>query len=963
MTQSFVTVAIPFPANNRPAVIRLLQSLGNPLEKKVNEPDVKLLLDDTAIIHFISITALPAAENETTTHLVIEVTADGEAGPALRTLSAVLGATLLDIFRVAEVELGGRPLAKFLAKRRIKVGLGWFSEPGLNFGGTPGMSVVRIRQEADLAARIAGLLEVLPRSGSALAALESVRAALWDKAEKWAFVPEPAPILGPTPPALAGLLPVLGSAIATFLWPFLLLAILPLLSFLLRGVLPHWLSPIAGAAGFSTALWVGVIIVVAELMTGLAVYFRLRAREQSENGEDIPPEKDDVDAIMQRENYTFQNHMAAQSRMKPGVLRSFALRIGLWAAAMVGRYFSQPSFLGPTGVIHFARWVRIPKTDKLLFMSNYDGAWESYLENFIQEAHQGVSGIWSNTVGFPKTSNLFFDGASDGNRLRRWTRRQQYPSYFWYSAYPKLTLARIRLNAAIRQGIALATTEEEAADWLACFGSAPRPADELEVDEIPTLAFGGLRRLRHGAGLLLVLPDKDVARCREWLRKVAPVLSYGDHRIASSAHVLGYSASGLRKLGLTSAQMATFPVPFQDGMSAPWRARALGDQPETWSWGGSKNVVDAIMLVYAADPSELVQSIDSQCNEARQFGITVDRKFRFADVPDDGPMREAFGFIDGISQPVLRGAGRWTAAKYRDQLIEPGEIILGYRDGSGQLPPSPTVAASDDPENLLAARDPTLDRQRPDFSVPLPTGDRDLGQNGTFLVTRQLEQDKTAFSSFLKEAAEKLGREKRLPPGLELPPEEWIAAKMTGRWRKDGSSLVRHPDRPACCDLPRSYAGPPLEPDNAFRFATEDATGRRCPFGAHIRRANPRDSFASDPNTALDIANRHRILRVGRSYLPETGSENPGLLFLCLNSDIERQFEFVQQTWLLGPSFQGLEDELDPIIGGRGAKSLFTIPTREGPVRLKGLKDFVRVKGGGYFFVPGRRAVRFLSLA
>ena len=55
------------------------------------------------------------------------------------------------------------------------------------------------------------------------------------------------------------------------------------------------------------------------------------------------------------------------------------------------------------------------------------------------KAHDGVTGIWSNTVGFAKTEKLFQKGATDGDRLKRWTRRQQQPSLFWYSAYPTLT--------------------------------------------------------------------------------------------------------------------------------------------------------------------------------------------------------------------------------------------------------------------------------------------------------------------------------------------------------------------------------------------------------------------------------------------------------------------------------------------------------------------------------------------
>jgi hypothetical protein len=84
-------------------------------------------------------------------------------------------------------------------------------------------------------------------------------------------------------------------------------------------------------------------------------------------------------------------------------------------------------------------------------------------------------------------------------------------------------------------------------------------------------------------------------------------------------------------------------------------------------------------------------------------------------------------------------------------------------------------------------------------------------------------------------------------------------------------------------------------------------------------------------------------------------------MFMCLNVDIEHQFEFVQKTWLLGSSFQGLDAEVDPILGQRTESDVLTIPTPCGPLRVKGLKDFVTVKGSGYFFLPGRKAIRFLS--
>jgi deferrochelatase/peroxidase EfeB len=267
----------------------------------------------------------------------------------------------------------------------------------------------------------------------------------------------------------------------------------------------------------------------------------------------------------------------------------------------------------------------------------------------------------------------------------------------------------------------------------------------------------------------------------------------------------------------------------------------------------------------------------------------------------------------------------------RDPLhvVEPGEIVLGYPDNLGYVAPPPRH------------------------------NDRDLGKNGTFLVIRQLEQDTEAFRTFLDEKVEELKGDPKAP-ALDIPLREWIAAKMVGRW-KDGSSLVRHPARPAIA------SGAAKFPDNDFKFGAEDPDGLCCPFGAHVRRANPRESFDPGSDVQVGITNRHRIFRVGRSYSPRADAhkrlDKPGLIFMCVNSDIEGQFEFLQQNWILGPGFHGLRDEIDPAVGfrpNRNGGERFTIPTEKGPIRLRGLKDFVRVRGGAYLFMPARRTIDYI---
>jgi hypothetical protein len=83
---------------------------------------------------------------------------------------------------------------------------------------------------------------------------------------------------------------------------------------------------------------------------------------------------------------------------------------------------------------------------------------------------------------------------------------------------------------------------------------------------------------------------------------------------------------------------------------------------------------------------------------------------------------------------------------------------------------------------------------------------------------------------------------------------------------------------------------------------------------------------------------------------------------MCLNADIERQFEFIQQTWMNSPAFHGQARAPDPVAGPvEGARDTFTLASADGPYVLKNLETFVTVRNGGYFFMPGKAALRFLA--
>ena len=124
------------------------------------------------------------------------------------------------------------------------------------------------------------------------------------------------------------------------------------------------------------------------------------------------------------------------------------------------------------------------------------------------------------------------------------------PTRFWYNAYPKLTMAAIRTNREIRRGLTGAMTEDEAAAFLALFGSAARPAVKLVSSGIQSILFGGLGFMKHSRCLVFEeLPaNRDAAR--RWLEAVSPNIAYNDGRRLrrNAVVILGRGPRGLERL-------------------------------------------------------------------------------------------------------------------------------------------------------------------------------------------------------------------------------------------------------------------------------------------------------------------------------------------------------------------------------------------------------------------------------
>jgi hypothetical protein len=195
----------------------------------------------------------------------------------------------------------------------------------------------------------------------------------------------------------------------------------------------------------------------------LAVLRHKETHDRSMQESDADPGR--VQRLTELEDYIVQNHLASVTVVKPGVFRRVLLRAVLWGANLIARTSTHGS-LGGIRSIHYAHWALIDRGRRLLFLSNYDGSWESYLCDFIDKASRGLTGIWSNTVGFPVTEYLVLKGATDGDAFKRFARSEQASTAVWYSAYPDLTVQQIDRQSTLREGLASKPNGDALNGWL-----------------------------------------------------------------------------------------------------------------------------------------------------------------------------------------------------------------------------------------------------------------------------------------------------------------------------------------------------------------------------------------------------------------------------------------------------------------------------------------------------------------
>jgi Dyp-type peroxidase family len=420
---------------------------------------------------------------------------------------------------------------------------------------------------------------------------------------------------------------------------------------------------------------------------------------------------------------------------------------------------------------------------------------------------------------------------------------------------------------------------------------------------------------------------------------------------------IAFTYSGLAALKMNDITLASFPDAFKQGMAG--RAPQLHDTgpsaPDTWDGelglpsvhgyftGGfpldkGNAAKESFWKLMRRDVKAFNDPVDDVGKMLRfwlrllfrLFGLeilhielgqdpyTVDENT--GTVVNSEQRLEHFGFRDGLSQPfvdmglgdTLPGGG--TPSRDRTWTpVAPGEIFLDQPDEDGETQ-----------------------------SLPIS---RKLTVGGTFLVFRKLEQDVAGFRAFL-------GR--RRPKDREA--QKALSAQFVGRW-PNGVPLVLSPDDESAVD-PQEEATL-----NDFRYAADDPRGEKCPLGAHIRRANPRDIGGRG-----DVR-RHRILRRSISYggpLLKDGTlndgETRGLLFVAANSRIDLQFEVIQASWINGAEFLGQAGlGRCPLIGDHNGAVSDSFLEAGASAPVTGLPRFVTTRGGDYFFAPGIEALREIA--
>jgi Dyp-type peroxidase family len=334
---------------------------------------------------------------------------------------------------------------------------------------------------------------------------------------------------------------------------------------------------------------------------------------------------------------------------------------------------------------------------------------------------------------------------------------------------------------------------------------------------------------------------------------------------------------------------------FVKGMKSKTVVKKLKDpKPDKWEQGYNTDI-HAMILLADDDADRLNTEAIEVKNSLAAIAAIVQEETGAGiseQLPNGAELHlEHFGYADGISQP------RYFT---EDRRTSPIDL---------------------QPLSLVLVKDPFTNRDDNNF--------------GSFLVYRKLEQDVEGFNARVAELAEHLNLNDNQQG--KISKEDFAGALVVGRF-KDGTPLVK-------TDIPLGET--PVF--NDFKYEHTDRGAHKCPFHAHIRKTNPRGQ-------GILVSEKGRfITRRGIPYGRRNSTDKKGLLFMCFQANLKRQFNFIQKAWSNAPGFPPLRGKpgIDPLIG-QGNKGGQRWPkSYDSNEKVKfDFAGFVHMKGGEYFFAP-----------
>jgi Dyp-type peroxidase family len=377
------------------------------------------------------------------------------------------------------------------------------------------------------------------------------------------------------------------------------------------------------------------------------------------------------------------------------------------------------------------------------------------------------------------------------------------------------------------------------------------------------------------------------------------------------------SASGYRRLGFDPAKLlpeerSIAKSSFATGMAAH-AAEDFADPPQEQWDPGYQNEIDAMILLAGGDEGRLLR-------QSLQIANAIAAKNTIRAVELGKVLRNAkgegiehFGYVDGLSQPLYLKS---------DFDFDENGARIADRKGS-----KIDIWDPFEPLRRILVRDHGVD---------------DPLCHGSFLVFRKLEQDVKRFKLRERELAEELG--------LQGSERERAGALAVGRF-KNGTPVT----------LSKTDGFNPAK-ENNFNF-DNDREGLKCPFHAHIRKANPRGDLQLYRGAAEAEERFRRITRRGITYgdrpnqpqsIDDLPSGGVGILFMCFQASIRRQFAFMQRTWLSSPRFVLRGTGLDPVAGQASSppavKQTWSKEYGGPPDTQFHFESYIRMKGGEFFF-------------